>query len=154
MPNICFDCLVPDVEIDQLAGRFRTLSDILTRDGRVAGADISVSDNPQVAPDISKQLRQTYRDEHHELFESIEQAPRDVAQQRMTEHGLFDPDAAQIHRIMITLDSVSGSVNQIAMLYSRLLTPPAPTSDPATMLFDEQSLEIPARYPWTVIVTR
>ncbi|MDO5099058.1 MAG: hypothetical protein Q4D85_09910 [Corynebacterium sp.] len=153
MPNICFDCLVPDAEIDQLVGRFRMLSDMLARDERLSGATISVSDDPQIAPDIPAQLRQTYRDEHREIFDNIEQAPAKVAQQRMVEHGIFDPDAAQVHRIVVALDHVNGSVNQIAMLYSRLLTPPAPMVDPTAVLFDDQALEIPARYPWTVMVT-
>ena len=55
-----------------------------------------------------------------------------------------------MHRYVVHLTVVTGSLNQVAMLYARLLTPPANLPHNAVAAENESECEIPARYPWTV----
>ena len=81
---------------------------------------------------IDSQLRQTYRDEHEDA----------------------DMENASVNRYLIEVDGVKGSINQITMIFSRLLTPPAELPKDAFLLEQELAYEIPAVYPWTVEIIR
>lgn len=128
MPKIQFDVLVPDRESIDLAGKFSTLAQQISSHGLI-GDFITVHDPaPRVDEALAEQLRQTYRDEHE--GESLE--------------------VASINRYSVEVFDVQGSVNQITMILSRLLTPPADLPKDAPALEQELRHEVPARYPWYV----
>ncbi|MDU0478000.1 hypothetical protein QVA66_01960 [Staphylococcus chromogenes] len=55
-------------------------------------------------------------------------------------------------RITVHIDAPVRSVNQLAMLFSRLLTPQADLPAEPVLLHDEQAHEVAPLYPWTVAV--
>ena len=78
----------------------------------------------------SGSLSSAYRDEHED---------RDLAD-------------ASVHRYDIAVAGVSGSVNQLGMVLSRLLTPHAVLPKDHVLLEDELAHERPAIFPWSVSI--
>lgn len=132
MPKIQFDVLVPDTDSIDLAGRFTAVSDLLRNKELLSSALVVHDPEPAVAPAVEEQLRQTYRDEHEDT----------------------DLEDASVNRYLIEVDGVKGSVNQITMIFARLLTPPAELPKDAFLLEQELAYEVPATYPWTVEIIR
>ncbi len=132
MPKIQFDVLVPDSQSIDLAGRFTAVSDFIIRKGLMDSGLVVHDPDPSTAPGVEEQLRQTYRDEHEEN----------------------DLEDSSVNRYRIEVDGVKGSVNQITMIFARLLTPPAELPKDAFLLEQELLYEVPATYPWIVEIVR
>lgn len=132
MPKIQFDVLVPDTQSIDLAGRFTAVSDFIIKKGLMDSGLVVHDPAPTVAPEVEEQLRLTYRDEHEDE----------------------DLEDASVNRYLIEVDGVKGSVNQITMIFARLLTPAAELPKDAFLLEQELAYEVPATYPWTVDIIR
>ena len=126
MATIQFDCLMPDSDTEALTQRFIQLSHLITRDGKAETAQVTHDANPAVPAEIITQLHAQLQQEHH------------------------SPTHVTMHRYVVHLTGATGSLNQVAMLYARLLTPPANLPHNAIAAENESECEIPARYPWTV----
>ena len=126
MAIIQFDCLMPDSDTEALTQRFTQLSHLITRDGKAETAQVTHDANPAVPTEIITQLRAQLHQEHH------------------------PPTHVTMYRYVVHLTGATGSLNQVAMLYARLLTPPANLPHNAIAAENESECEIPARYPWTV----
>ncbi len=152
MPIIHFDCLLPNEYVLAVQKAFDRLSVLLQRDAKVE----SVSTTHIAAPsdfttELVAQLRKIYEDEYHDLLEQVDdQADDDCDQYRRL--GVFAPKSLKPHRFAIVAENVGGSINQLAMLYSRILTPPAQLPADAITLEQAEQFEIPARFPWAVHV--
>lgn len=127
MPNICFHALVPQAEVAALAQRFQQLSTTLI--DAAAATDIRVT-HSAVACAEEDQLRQIFRDEHADA----------------------ELENASVYAFIIELVEPQRSLNETAMVYSRLLTPSAVVHLEDTLVKPEESFEVPARYPWLVHV--
>ena len=132
MPVIQFDVLIP---VDRAAG----LRDVFDRavgrlvDGdRATGGSVTLDPQPPLADGIEAQLRATYREEHD---------------------GAELADAA-VARYRITVEGLDGSVNQLTMALSRILTPQADLPADPVLLENELAHELPATYPWAVEIRR
>ncbi len=132
MPKIQFDVLVPDAQSIDLAGRFTAVSGLIVEKGLMDTGLVVHDPAPSVSPQVEEQLRQTYRDEHEDM----------------------DLEEASVNRYLVAVDGVKGSVNQITMIFARLLTPPAELPKDAFLLEQEVLYEVPATYPWTVEIIR
>lgn len=132
MPKIQFDVLVPDTQSIDLAGRFTAVSGLIVEKGLMDTGLVVHDPEPSVSPQVEEQLRQTYRDEHEDM----------------------DLEEASVNRYLVAVDGVKGSVNQITMIFARLLTPPADLPKDAFLLEQETLYEVPATYPWTVEIIR
>ena len=128
MPTIVFDCLVPRAEAEALEGRFRTLLDTLIDAGRLTEASLTSAPASVLAEGVEEQLHTIYR----------------------SEHDGQDMDDAVVQRYDIAVDGVTGSVNELTMTLSRLLTPAAQFDVDRALLGEIE--ELPATYPWTVMV--
>ena len=126
MATIQFDCLMPDNDTEALTQRFIQLSHLITRDGKAETAQVTHDANPAVPAEIITQLHAQLQQEHHPLTH------------------------VTMHRYVVHLTGATGSLNQVAMLYTRLLTSPANLPHNAIAAENESECEIPARYPWTV----
>lgn len=127
MPNICFHALVPDAEVAFLEDRFHKLSANLIDAAAAQGFQIKQRLDP--CPE-EEQLRQVYREEH----------------------GDSELEDANVYCIDISVLEPKRSLNEIAMVFARLLTPPADLPSEAAFLENEEAFEIPATYPWMVHV--
>ena len=132
MPKIQFDVLVPDSDAIDLAGRFSVVAKLIVEKGLMDSGLVIHDPEAKIHEFIDSQLRQTYRDEHKDA----------------------DMENASVNRYLIEVDGVKGSINQITMIFSRLLTPPAELPKDAFLLEQELAYEIPAVYPWTVEIIR
>ncbi|MCK7641732.1 hypothetical protein JIM95_002175 [Corynebacterium sp. CCM 8835] len=132
MPTIVFDCLVPDTDVEGLSERFSRATDELVEAGEIEAASVVFDPSPRVGPDLEAELRRIYRVEHADL----------------------DMADASVCRYRIQLNGVRGSVNQLAMTLSRILTPPAVLPRDRVLLEQEALYERPATYPWSVRVAR
>ncbi|MBI8989221.1 hypothetical protein [Corynebacterium meridianum] len=132
MPTIVFDCLVPDTEATGLSERFSRATDELVEAGDIEAASVVFDASPRVDPHLESELRRIYRVEHADL----------------------EMADASVCRYRIQLNGVRGSVNQLAMTLSRLLTPPAVLPRDRVLLEQEALYERPATYPWSVQVSR
>lgn len=132
MPKIQFDVLTPHDQAERVREVFSTACQKLQASGDITTAAVLLDDAPSIPADIEAQLRQTYRDEHEDK----------------------DLENAAVYRYLITVGGVSGSVNQLAMVLSRLLTPHAVLPKDHVLLEDERAHERPAIYPWTLEVFR
>lgn len=128
MPTIQFDVLVPDEQADRVEEIFTTATDKLVAGGSLASAEVTCPADPQFPEGLEEQLQQNYRDEHEER----------------------DLEGAHAHRYNIAVEGATGSVNQLAMVLSRLLTPHAVLPKDHVLLEDELAHERPAIFPWTV----
>ncbi|WP_096456882.1 hypothetical protein [Corynebacterium suranareeae] len=132
MPKIQFDVLVPDADSIALAGRFSVVSNLLIDKGLMEHGVVVHDPAVEVPQAVEEQLRQTYRDEHEDA----------------------ELEESSVNRYLIEVDGVKGSVNQITMIFARLLTPPADLPKDAFLLEQELAYEVPAVYPWAVEILR
>lgn len=132
MPVIQFDVLVPRADQAPLEDRFHAALDVLLASERMTRAALDVAGAPHLAEGLEDQLRATYRDEHD--GEEMEDAT--------------------VVRYAVTVEGLTGSVNQLTMALSRLLTPQAQLPADRVLLENERSYELPARYPWAVDIVR
>lgn len=132
MPIIQFDVLVPDEFAARVEEIFSTAGRKLVEAGKLTSASVSRDDNPRIMDGVEESMRQSYRDEHLDR----------------------ELDNAAVRRYVIRVEGLEGSLNQLAMVYSRLLTPHAVLPKDHVLLEDEQAHEQPAIFPWTVEVRR
>ena len=128
MPLIQFDVLVPRDTAQRVAEVFATATEKLVSAGKLSSASVTRKENPQLAAGVEEQLRETYRAEHD---------GRDL------------PDA-EVNRYLIAVEGATGSLNQLAMVLSRFLTPQAVLPTDYVLLEDEKAYELPATFPWAV----
>ncbi|MBZ8178090.1 hypothetical protein GSS88_09860 [Corynebacterium sp. 3HC-13] len=127
MPVIQFDCLVPDSLADQLASAFGAAMDRLAEAGKLESAAVDHTPDPHLEEGVEAQLRETFSQEH----------------------GL-GADDMRVHRYAISLIRLHGSVNQLAMVLSRFLTPQAQLPQDPVLLMRETDYELPAIFPWKI----
>ncbi|MCH6196732.1 hypothetical protein MHT86_04355 [Corynebacterium mastitidis] len=132
MPQIQFDVLIPDDRAERLRAAFDAAADKLRSSGRARGAEASFDPDPAVPAEVVEQLREIFREEHE---------GRDL-------------EGARVRRYTLDVDGLEGSVNELTMSLSRMLTPPAELPQDPVLLANEAAHERPARYPWTVEVRR
>lgn len=132
MPVIQFDALVPHSEAEPLREKFDGAIAALLEAGKLSAGSVTHDNSPRVQDEVEKQLRQTYRDQHD---------GRDL------------PDSV-VHRYAISVEGLSGSVNQLTMALSRFLTPQADLPADPVLLQNETNYEVAATYPWTVEILR
>ncbi|KQB85282.1 hypothetical protein [Corynebacterium oculi] len=132
MPQIQFDVLIPSDQAEQLRSAFSTASERLRSTGKARHAALSFDPSPQVAAGVEDQLREIFRAEHE---------GRDL-------------DGASVRRYTLDVDGVNGSINELTMSLSRMLTPQANLPQDPVLLANEAAHEQPAHYPWTVEVRR
>ncbi|WP_165242508.1 hypothetical protein [Corynebacterium lizhenjunii] len=132
MPIIQFCVLAPDEQASRVQEVFSTAVNKLVDSGQLGSARVELEANPALPDGVDEQLRQVYRDEHEDR----------------------DLEFASIYRYDISVAGVQGSVNQLAMVLSRLLTPHAALPKDHVLLEDERAHERPAIYPWTLDIVR
>ncbi|AKE41505.1 Uncharacterised protein [Corynebacterium kutscheri] len=132
MPSICFDVLIHPAHVLLLQKRFDALSSLLIRDHKVIDVRLNDEENPPVPLVVEEQLRELYR----------------------RDHGDNAVNVLGMHRFLLTLVQPNVSVNELAMTYSRLLTPQAVIPNDVVALMQEEAFEIPATYPWVVEIWR
>lgn len=130
MPMIQFDVLVPDAQAERVAEIFSTATQKLVDNNSLTAAEVTRVEEPAIQEGLEEQLRQTYRDEHEDR----------------------DLEGANVHRYDIEVEGVTGSINQLTMVLSRLLTPHAVLPKDHVLLEDEVAHERPAIFPWSVQV--
>ncbi|MDK8763031.1 hypothetical protein ACUY2X_06385 [Corynebacterium minutissimum] len=130
MPMIQFDVLVPDAQAERVAEIFSTATQKLVDTNSLTSAEVTRVEEPAIQEGLEEQLRQTYRDEHEDR----------------------DLEGANVHRYDIEVEGVTGSINQLTMVLSRLLTPHAVLPKDHVLLEDEVAHERPAIFPWSVQV--
>ncbi|OFR64169.1 hypothetical protein [Corynebacterium sp. HMSC078H07] len=130
MPMIQFDVLVPDAQAERVAEIFSTATQKLVDTNSLTSAEVTRVEEPAIQEGLEEQLRQTYRDEHEDR----------------------DLEGANVHRYDIEVEGVTGSINQLTMVLSRLLTPHAVLPKDHVLLEDEVAYERPAIFPWSVQV--
>lgn len=139
---------MPDSEVNSVKAAFEQLSELLTRDAVAAALTVTHIIKPaDMSVDLISQLQQIYLEENKDL---LDQAGDDT--DRYDDLGVFPPESLVPHRFAVTAQGVQGSVNQLAMMYSRILTPPANLPSDPVVLENAEEFEVPARYPWTVQV--
>lgn len=132
MPAIQFDVLIPLDTAPELHGAFDRAVERLLDAGKLTAGTVTCEPNPTLGEGIEEQLRTIYRDEHEDA----------------------ELENARVHRYLIAVEGVQGSVNALTMAFSRLLTPPADLPSDPVLLENEQAHEVPATYPWTVEIRR
>ncbi|MCT1427192.1 hypothetical protein [Corynebacterium sp. p3-SID1241] len=130
MPVIQFDVLVPNAHAARVAEIFTTATNKLVENGSLSSAEVTRPGNLQFPEGLEEQLRQNYRDEHEDR----------------------DLEDASVNRYDIAVEGVSGSINQLGMVLSRLLTPHAVLPKDHVLLEDELAHERPAIFPWSLSI--
>ena len=131
MSAIHFDVLVPRGQAQPLGEVFATAGAKLHAARHADAVETSRTELDAAGP-LAKELSRVYEDEHDG------RALEDLSLQRYT----------------LSLRGFGGSLNQLAMALSRLLTPPAQLPDDRVLRENERSFEVPALYPWTVAIER
>lgn len=126
MPAIQFDVLIPDGPALQLQGVFEEAISRLIAAEKLTGGDVIHDHTPKLHEGIEEGLRE----DRDDLYQ------------------------AQVHRYILTVEGATGSVNQLAMVLSRFLTPQAHLPTNAAALELEQDHDVPAIYPWAVEIRR
>ncbi len=126
MPAIQFDVLIPDSAALRLQEVFEGAMKKLVDAGKLTSADVTHHHDPVLHEGIEDGLRED-RDDLHD---------------------------AQVHRYVIRVEGQTGSMNQLAMVLSRFLTPQADLPQDALLLEQEQNYEVDAIYPWAVEIRR
>ncbi|MEJ4099453.1 hypothetical protein V5S96_03630 [Corynebacterium mastitidis] len=132
MPQIQFDVLIPHDRAEELRAAFDAAAEKLRSSGRARSAEASFDPDPAVPAEVVEQLREIFREEHE---------GRDL-------------EDARVRRYILGVDGLEGSVNELTMSLSRMLTPQAELPQDPVLLANEAAHERPARYPWTVEVCR
>lgn len=130
MPVIQFDVLVPNAHAARVAEIFTTATNKLVENGSLSSAEVTRPGNSQFPEGLEEQLRQNYRDEHEDR----------------------DLEDASVNRYDIAVEGVSGSINQLGMVLSRLLTPHAVLPKDHVLLEDELAHERSAIFPWSLSI--
>ncbi|AEG81979.1 hypothetical protein QP992_01790 [Corynebacterium ulcerans] len=143
MPTIQFDCLIDSENAASMTKRVRKLNELLIRDGKIVSADVTHDPHPPVEPLLEDQLRQILREQRDSESEYDED---DVVE--------ASEDDVTVQRFSIDVSGVDGSLNELAMTYSRLFTPPADLPRDTLALHDEQAFEQLAPYPWSLEILR
>lgn len=128
MPKIQFDVLVPTAQATRVEEIFQTAVNKLVNSGSIQSGSVGRDENPALPEGMEDQLRQTYRDEHEDR----------------------DLEDASVQRYVVEVEQPTGSVNQLAMVLSRLLTPHAVLPKDHVLLEDEVAHERPAIFPWAL----
>lgn len=123
MPSILFDVLVPAEDAQTLEDDFANVLNKLVAAKKLATAHVTRTPNPSVGETVETELRKVYAGPEHDL---------------------------EMHRYAIQVEGATGSINQLAMLLSRLMTPQADLPKDKVLLEREDVYELPPRYPWTV----
>ncbi|AIU33003.1 hypothetical protein VH13_03975 [Corynebacterium ulcerans] len=145
MPTIQFDCLIDSENAASMTKRVRKLNELLIRDGKIVSADVTHDPHPHVEPLLEDQLRQILR----------EQRDRDIAPEYDEDDVVeASEDDVTVQRFSIDVSGVGGSLNELAMTYSRLFTPPADLPRDTLALHDEQAFEQATPYPWSLEILR
>lgn len=110
MPTIQFDCLIDSENAASMTKRVRKLNELLIRDGKIVSADVTHDPHPPVEPLLEDQLRQILREQRDSESEYDED---DVVE--------ASEDDVTVQRFSIDVSGVGGSLNELAMTYSRLL---------------------------------
>lgn len=147
MAFITFDFLAPIAAHTLVHQRFTALTALLLRDAHAAKLEVTLEENPQLPEEIVQQLQQSYRSEHEEAFDAA-----DDDETLLAHHGVYPLEQLLPARIVIEVVEPKASVNQLAMLYARILTPPAALPNSALETLEEQRYEVPATFPWSVAV--
>lgn len=132
MPVIRFDVLIPAVQAADLEERFVDAGAKLARAGVCDELAVDTDHEPEAQSGVREQLEQTYRDEHD---------GRDLTDARLIRYRLAPRGFA-------------GSLNQLAMALSRILTPAAALPMDPVLLENEAAYERPAYYPWWLEIER
>ena len=122
--------LVPPGETGDLQTRFSRAAETLNSRGKTAGCTTRLEHHPRPDSGVVAELHHVYR----------------------AEHDGRDPGDLGVYRCVVHADRVNGSVNELAMVLSHLLTPVADLPRDVVCLERETDFELPARYPWTVSV--
>lgn len=122
--------LVPPAEVESVRDRFTRAAQALNDRGKTRGLAAVVDLHPHPDSGVVDQLRRVYR----------------------ADHDGDRPDDLAVYRCVVTADKVNGSVNELAMVLSHILTPVADLPRDVVSLERETDFELPARYPWTVSV--
>lgn len=127
MSTIVFNCLVKPADAESLAEAFRTKLDDFDRAGRISDVEVSLA-----SAETDAQL--------------VEQWQRENPKESLGDRKVF--------RYVLKFEQHGGSLNELAMDLSELLTPRSELPpDPVLREFDEM-LESVATYPWNVAVFR
>ncbi|MBG9305028.1 hypothetical protein [Corynebacterium diphtheriae] len=141
MPRIVFDCLIDEPAARHLIERIDALTALLVRDNVVYSAHVDHQPQSPQPDSVREELTTTYlRDRGAETADELSD-------------DVVALDELSLQRFIIVVVGLSGSLNETAMTYSRLLTPAARLSNDAFDFTDEQRYEVPAAYPWTVFVS-
>ncbi|MCS4536256.1 hypothetical protein [Corynebacterium sp. HS2168-gen11] len=147
MAFITFDFLAPSVAHTLVQQRFDALTTLLLRDAHAAKLEVTLEQSPQFPGEVVQQLQQSYRSEHEDAFDAA-----DDDETLLAHHGVYPLEQLLPARIVIEVVEPKASVNQLAMLYARILTPPATLPNSAIETMEEQRYEVPATFPWSVAV--
>lgn len=119
-----FDCLMPNAAAELMLQRINTLCGLLIRDEIIAEASVEHSE-PSDAPET--ELKAVYLEQHEEL----------------------STDA--VHRFSIRIKGAR-SVNQVAMLFAKLFSPPAALPNDPAALEQAAQFETMSPYPWCLSI--
>ena len=125
MTAIVFDCLVPSDGAAALAAAFRARLDQLIADGRLAAADVSVSDGGDDAQLVGQWERQ---------------------------HPEEEVEGRVVKRYALDVEGVTGSLNSLTMELAKLLTPEVDLPPDPAIRDVHDTIEEIATYPWAVSV--
>lgn len=132
MSVIRFDVLIPAAQAADLEDRFVDAGAKLAQAGVCDELVVDTDHEPDAQAGVREQLEQTYRDDHD---------GRDLVDARLVRYRLVPQNFA-------------GSLNQLAMALSRILTPAAALPMDPVLLENEQAYERPAYYPWWLEIER
>ncbi|PRQ12526.1 hypothetical protein C1Y63_00235 [Corynebacterium sp. 13CS0277] len=130
MAVLRFTALVPTAERAGLLDQFTNLADAMAARGTFSSAGITMVDSPAAGGPVDAQLRETYRMQHDEM----------------------DMEDAEVVDIEVTPHDYTGSINELAMWFARLLTPPATLPAEAALRENDELFEVADTYPWMVQV--
>ena len=133
MATITFDVYMPAEKTRELRSAFlRTARDLPgVADTRVS---VNILPDPELPAEVVDQLVATYR-------------PTETADEKVE-------DQPGVTRFVISAPDFTGSVNQLAMRLSRILTPAVNLPPDRVLLENELDFEVPAIYPWIVQAER
>lgn len=125
MSTIIFDCLVPPAESKDLAEAFKASLAEFEKQGRISDVAVSVA-----ATDVEQQLVEQWETEHPDEF----------------------IDDRSGFRYTLSFEKLRGSLNELAMDLSELLTPATDLPPDYVLREFDELLQGVATYPWTVNV--
>lgn len=125
MSTIIFDCLVPPAESEDLAEAFKASLAEFEKQGRISDVAVSVA-----ATDVEQQLVEQWETEHPDEF----------------------IDDRSGFRYTLSFEKLRGSLNELAMDLSELLTPATDLPPDYVLREFDELLQGVATYPWTVNV--